>query len=167
MKMPRRKFLILSSFLSLSPYLEAKKFSGFKKDFREIKSTIVAVQVHMFPEGSKIPSAMSMNVIEFLFETITHKSYDKDIRAFVLEGAQELKGREKGRFNTMTYTDKEKALRAYEETSYGRNWLARIMTITMEGMFSDPIYGPNIKEAGWKALSAYGGYPRPKTRYIE
>ena len=40
------------------------------------------------------------------------------------------------------------------------------MTITMEGMFSDPIYGSNIKESGWKALGAYGGFPRPKTKYL-
>ena len=41
------------------------------------------------------------------------------------------------------------------------------MTITMEGMFSDPVYGSNIKEDGWKALGAYGGFPRPKTKYLE
>jgi len=63
--------------------------------------------------------------------------------------------------------EKEKALRAYEESSYGRNWLSRIMTLTMEGMFGDPIYGSNVKESGWKALHAFGGQPRPKSRYIE
>ncbi|HHO65095.1 MAG TPA: gluconate 2-dehydrogenase subunit 3 family protein, partial [Epsilonproteobacteria bacterium] len=89
-----------------------------------------------------------------------------DIRAFILEGAKELDDRTKGKFLSMTVKEKEKALRAYEDTGYGSNWLARIMTVTMEGLFSDPVYGSNKKEAGWKALGAYGGLPRPKTRYI-
>ncbi len=122
---------------------------------------------HLFPERSKIPSARSMNVTQFLLETITHPSYDKDIRLFVIEGAEELESREEGKFTAFSEKEKERALRAYEETHYGSNWLSRIMTLTMEGMFSDPIYGSNVKEAGWKALGSYGGLPRPTTRYIK
>ena len=165
--MKRRRFLILGSVLGLSPYMQAKEVSDFEKRFEKIAPTLSAVQEHLFPEGSKIPSAKSMNVTQFLFETMMHKSFDKDIKAFVLEGAKELEHREKGRFISMTDQEKEKALRAYEETHYGRNWLSRIMTLTMEGLFSDPIYGSNIQEAGWQAISSYGGFPRPTTRYIE
>ena len=164
--MKRRNFLILGSVLGLSPYIEAKEVSAFERSFKKVEATISAVQEHMFPKGSKIPSASSMNVTQFLFETITHKSYDKDIRVFVLEGAEELMQREKGQFTSMNSKAKEKALREYEETNYGSNWLSRIMTITMEGLFSDPLYGSNIKESGWKALGAYGGLPRPVSRYI-
>ena len=165
--MKRRKFLILGSALGLSSYIQAKEISDFEKEFRTIQSTLSAVQEHLFRAGSKIPSAQSMNTTQFLFETMMHKSFDKDIKAFVLEGAKELEKREKGQFTSMTEQEKEKALRAYEETNYGRNWLSRIMTLTMEGLFSDPIYGSNIEEAGWKSISSYGGLPRPKTRYIE
>lgn len=162
----RRQFLIWSSLLGISPYLHAKSLSRYEKAFRQIEPTIAAVQEHMFPKGSKLPSAKAMNATQFLFETITHQSFDRDIRSFVLKGAEELIARENDRFTSMTHQEREKALRAYEETEYGRSWLSRIMTLTMEGMFSDPIYGSNIHEAGWKAISAYGGYPRPKTRYI-
>ena len=164
--MKRRNFLILGSVLGLSPYIEAKEISAFERSFKKVEPTISAVQEHMFPKGSKIPSASSMNVTQFLLETITHKSYDKDIRAFVLEGAEELIKREKGQFISMDSKEKEDALRAYEETRYGSNWLSRMMTITMEGMFSDPIYSSNVKESGWKALGFYGGMPRPVSRYI-
>ena len=165
--MKRRKFLILGSALGLSSYMQAKEISAFEKTFKKLEQTLSAVQEHLFPEGSKLPSAKSMNVTQFLFETMMHKSFDKDIKAFVLEGAKELDKREKGRFVSMSHEGKEKALRAYEETNYGRNWLSRIMTLTMEGLFPDPIYGSNIQESGWQAISSYGGFPRPKTRYIE
>ena len=165
--MKRRKFLILGSVIGLTPYMQAKEISDFEKTFKKVEPTLLAVQEHLFPQGSKIPSAKSMNVTQFLYETMLHRSFDKDIKAFVIEGAKELEKREKGRFTSMTEQEKEKALRSYEETNYGRNWLSRIMTLTLEALFSDPIYGSNIKEAGWQAISSYGGFPRPKTRYIE
>jgi len=164
--MERRNFLLLGSLLGVSPYIEVKAGSSFALSFKEVEATIAAVQEHMFPEGSTLPSAKSMSVLQFLFDTVNHPSYDKDIRAFLLEGAKELISREKGTFVSMNSTEREKVLRAYEETSYGSNWLSRIMTLTMEGIFGDPVYGSNVKEAGWKALHAYGGMPRPKTRYV-
>ena len=121
----------------------------------------------MFPKESKLPSAMTINATQFLFETVAHKSFDRDIRAFVIEGAKELEVREKGCFVSMTKKEKEVSLRAYEETSYGSSWLSRMMTLTMEGMFSDPMYGANVNEVGWKAVNAFGGVPRPTTKYME
>jgi hypothetical protein len=122
---------------------------------------------HMFPGGGKLPSAKAMGTVTFLKETITHASYDRDIRRFVIEGAQELEHRTQGKFLTMDDAQKEAALRSYEETRYGSNWLARIMTLTMEAIFSDPIYGSNIGPEGWKAVGSFGGSPRPRERYIE
>ena len=165
--MKRRNFLIWGSLLGLSPYVEAKEHTTFAKRFENVKPVIEAVQTHMFPEDGLLPSAKAMNAIQFLFESVVHKSYDRDIRTFVVEGAEELISREKGKFVTLSSLEKEWALRAFEETSYGRNWLSRIMTLTMEGLFSAPVYGANKKEAGWKALHAYGGEPRPTVRYIE
>ena len=166
--MKRRKFLILGSVFGLSSSLLGKNNNVvFSKSLKSVEKTIQSVQQHLFPEGSQIPSARSMNVTQFLLETITHPSYDKDIRVFVIEGAEELESREDGKFTSLSEKEKERALRSYEETHYGSNWLSRIMTLTMEGIFSDPIYGSNIKETGWKALGSYGGLPRPTTRYIK
>jgi len=163
----RRKFLMLGSMLGLSSCLHAEESNTFEKTFNQLEPTLCAVQEHLFPQESLLPSAKSMKVTRFLFETMSHVGFDKDIKSFILEGAKELERREKGRFIFMTEQDREAALRAYEKTNYGSSWLSHIMTLTMEGLFCDPIYGSNIKEAGWKSLSSYGGLPRPKTRYIE
>jgi len=165
--MKRRKFLILGSLLGLVPYLDAKEFSVFEKRFKALEPTLEAVQEHLFPEESMIPSAKSMKLTRFLFETMIHKSFDRDIRDFVLEGAQELEKRENNRFVSLSEDEKEEALRKFEETKYGESWLSRILTLSLEGLFSDPVYGSNIKEAGWRSISSYGGLPRPKSRYIE
>ncbi|MEA2048154.1 MAG: gluconate 2-dehydrogenase subunit 3 family protein [Campylobacterota bacterium] len=164
--MKRRNFLLFSSILGLSPYIQAEKLSTFEEEFKTIERTLFAVQAHMFPKDSKLPSADSMNLTQFVFDTITHKSYDRDIKVFVLEGAKELHKREKGKLISMSHNERENALRAYEQSNYGSNWLNRILTLTMEGLFSDPIYGANNKEAGWQALESYGGFPRPHTKYL-
>ena len=83
--MKRRKFLILGSVFGLSSYLVGKEDVSRSKALQDVEETIASVQQHLFPAGSKIPSAKSMHATEFLVETITHESYDKDIRAFVIE----------------------------------------------------------------------------------
>lgn len=170
--MKRRNFLIFGTFLGLSTStsLDAKikstKQRHFEKTFKKLEPTLRAVQEHLFPQGSKIPSAKSMNLTKFLFETMKHSSFDRDIKAFVLEGARELEKREKNNFTKLSVDAKEKALREFEETNYGSNWLGRMMTLSMEGLFSDPIYGANKKEAGWKSIAAYGAFPRAKEKYL-
>jgi gluconate 2-dehydrogenase gamma chain len=164
--MKRRKFLVLGSIFGLATCVKAKEVTHFEKMFKEVEPTLRAVQEHLFPEGSKIPSAKSMKLTQFMYDTMKHKSFDRDIKAFVLNGATELEKRVGEPFVSLSIQQKEKALRDYEKTEYGRNWLLRIMTLSMEGLFSDPIYGSNIQEAGWKAIASYGGFPRPRSRYI-
>lgn len=165
--MTRRTLLIFTSLFGFPLGVNARVSLVSSKNKKTTEKTIQAVQEHLFPKGSSIPSAKEMHANTFLFETIGHKSYDKDIRVFVIEGAEELERREKGRFVTLSTKEKEKALREYEKTDYGSSWLSRIMTLTMEGMFCDPIYGSNVKEAGWEALQSFGGLPRPTKKYLE
>jgi hypothetical protein len=163
----RRRFLIASSIIWVSPYIEAKVETTFEKKFKEVKNTIEEVQEHMFPEGSKLPSAKQTHVIDFLFDTVAHESYDKDIRAFIIEGAEELMNRNEKSLSAMNDEEKEKALRTYEQTNYGNSWLSRIMTVTMEGLFSAPIYESNKYEIAWKSIDMHGGLPRPIVKYLE
>lgn len=162
----RRKFLIFATLLGLTTQVQAKKEQSFEKTFRKLEPTFKAVQEHLFPSASRIPSAKEMHLTKFLFETMKHSSFDKDIRAFVFEGARELEKREKNNFTKLSVDAKEKALREFEETNYGSNWLGRMMTLSMEGLFSDPIYGSNKKELGWKSIGAYGAFPQAKEKYL-
>ncbi len=166
--MKRRNFLLVSSIFGLSSYLMGKdKKVRIDKSLKDVEKIIEEVQKHFFPENSQMPSAKSMHTIQFLQETISHKTYDRDIYIFIIEGAKKLQSREKGKFIYYSSEDKEIALRKYEKTLYGSRWLSRIMLLTMEAIFSDPIYGSNIDENGWKALKVQGGRPRPTTRYIK
>ena len=96
----RRFFLRLSSILGVSVYLPAKQTHHFEKDFKEILPTIVGVQMHMFPKESKLSIQSAMHMTKFMADTLTHKSFDKDIRKFILEGAEVFMRREKVIFSS-------------------------------------------------------------------
>jgi len=165
--MKRRKFLIFNLIFGLSSCLAKEDKIIIDKSLKDVLKTIESVQEHFFPENSRIPSAKNMHVTQFLLETISHKTYDRDIYIFIIEGAKKLQSREEGKFIYYSSEDRERALRKYEETPYGSRWLSRIMLLTVEGIFSDPIYGSNINKNGWKVLKVQGGQPRPTTRYIK
>ena len=164
--MKRRRFLKLGVVIGASVSLDAKSPTGFRKAFSEVSEIIETVLGHIFPAGSRLPSARETGLSAFVYETIAHPSYDRDIRAFVIEGARELDKRTKGKLTEMGEKELEQALRAYEATEYGDGWLGRMMTLGLEGLLSDPIYGANPKEAGWRALETEGGQPRPSERYL-
>lgn len=167
--MDRRYFLISAGLFTIlfgAKIQETQKSKLFSL-FESLIPTIEAVQNHLFPQGGKIPSAKEMNAIGFLKETLLHRSFDRDTRDFVIEGAKELIARTDGKFVAMDENQKERALRAYEETDYGSSWLHRIMILTMEALFGDPLYGSNIHQSGWRAIGIFGGEPRPTSRYCQ
>ncbi len=169
MRVERRAFLagagVVGAALCLPQSSEASGKSA--KALEEAAPVIAAVQQHMFPKGSKLPDAETMCMTRFLTETVLHPTYDRDIRAFVIEGAKELMLREKGKLLGYNHGAMEAALRRYEATDYGSNWLSRIMILSLEALLGDPVYGSNVGEAGWRTVQSFGGQPRPKTRYIQ
>ena len=167
----RRKFMIASSVIggafAVQVYSTETSLVVLKKRLDMVLGTIVSVQLHMFPPAS-LGFSFSIQALEnFLRHTLFVAQYDPDIRLFVIEGAAQLMAMEKERFVVMDWHKKEQLLRQYEKTNYGSAWLSRILTLTMEALFSDPIYGVNRDEKMWQVLESYGGYPRPKSEYMK
>ena len=160
----RRTFLSTATVVGFSIARDNIKLHKLPLD---LYKTIQKVQNHLFPTNSTLPSAKLFGATDFLEATIYHSSYDRDIRAFILNGAKELRDREKNLFLDYGEAKTEKALRNFEEASMGSGWLNRIIILCLEALLSDPIYGGNFKELGWRVLETTGGTPRPTTRYIK
>jgi len=161
----RRTFLSASAVGGLS-LVSAKEESRQRELPQELYNILQKVQNHLFPKGTLLPSASLFGATDFLQETLYHSSYDRDIRNFVLRGAKELRDTHKGELLNYNEEQMEKALRDFEETKMGSNWLSRVMILSIEALLSDPIYGGNFQELGWKALETTGGSPRPTSRYV-
>ena len=163
--MQRRNFLIASSLFASSRLLNAND-RVFIKDFDNVRLLFESLSFHFFPENSSIGFGKDMKIVDYLFDTMSHKSFDRDVKNYVINGAKEFEKTTKGKFIKMTKVEKERVLREFEKTTYGKSWLSRILRLMLEGVFCDPIYGSNTKEMAWKSINTFGAYPRPKNRYM-
>ena len=163
----RRKFLQYSTLLGVNTSVHAKIGHKESEALEHVLPTIIAIEAHMFPPESPVPLPDTKKMKTFLRETLSHPSFDKDIRRFIIEGAEDFMKKEKKSFILMESEAREDALRHYEKSSYGQAWLSRILLMALEGLFSDPIYLANQNEDGWKALNSFAGMPRPERKYMD
>jgi len=60
-------------------------------------------------------------------------------------------------------------MRQLQSGSVGGRWGGRFMRVmvvlTLEGLFSDPVYGGNQQEVGWKLIGFQPQEPRPRCPY--
>ena len=156
--MKRRDFIIACSAV---PFIQIEANSKLPTNIKDI---IQAVQNVIF-NGDGLPSAREFRALEFLERAIYHKSFDRDIRKYIIDGALKFQKNEGKNFLSLNSKKREEALREFEKSG-GDGWISRIMVISLEALLSDPIYGGNYKESGWIALDIKAGEPRPKSRYI-
>jgi gluconate 2-dehydrogenase gamma chain len=64
---------------------------------------------------------------------------------------------------------KKEAIKKISMEVWGENYLSRLMTLIIEAMFANSIYGSNPENIGRNWLNFKGGYPQPtaKNRYPE
>ncbi len=124
---------------------------------------IESVQVHLFPKTKKYPSAKEFEATRYLKMVAYHDSFDKDDLDFILRGASELQ--KIGYKTILTDDEKEKILQTFAESRFGENWISIMINYTLEALFSDPLYGGNKDEIGWKTFHHHAGIPRPQKRF--
>lgn len=133
--------------------------------------TLEALQGHLLPGGDGIPSAGQVRATPYLYMTMRHRSFDYEIRDFILQGAlwaeseaTSLYGRS---FHDLKSEEKERVCQILlYEYGRGESWLSTLVSYTLEALLSDPIYGGNVDEAGWRWLGHVPGSPRPIKRFV-
>ena len=128
---------------------------------------ISAVQEVLFPKGLKAPSASEFGATAYLLNVSTHPSFWAEDLKFLTYGA-ELLIKEKSNFLSMTPKEQDEALRDFVNNNpKGKNWVSLLLFYTLEALFSDPIYGGNKNELGWKWVQHNTGQPQPKKMWAE
>jgi len=128
---------------------------------------IEAVQETLFPKGLKAPSASIFGATNYLVRVSTHSSFVKSDLKFLYHGADLLINYEHD-FLTMSPKKKDSILRDFVNSSgKAENWVALLLFYTLEALLSDPIYGGNINQSGWKWLNHNTGQPQPKIEFAE
>ena len=128
---------------------------------------IQAVQETLFPKGLKAPSASEFEATNYLLKVSTHSSFVKSDLKFLLYGADLLINNQND-FLTINPEERDEALRDFINSSNkAENWTSLLLFYTIEALLSDPIYGGNQNQLGWKWLNHNTGEPRPKVTFAK
>ncbi len=126
---------------------------------------IDAVQQHLFPAEQHAPGAHEINALGYLQFVVSDTTLDQDERAFITHGVKWLQG-----ISQQTYQQSflkldtqqaENVLQRIARSDAGENWLSTLMLYLTEALLTDPVYGGNTNQIGWKWLQHTPGFPRP------
>lgn len=133
---------------------------------KQQRHALRAVQQHLFPSEADSPGAADINATAYLETAITAPRIDPDTRNTIVNGIGRLQDASRERFdvlfNSLDYEQREQLLRYLaDETRWGRAWLSLLLYYVFEALLSDPVYGGNPGEIGWRWLQHQPGFPRP------
>ncbi len=133
---------------------------------KQQRHALGAVQQHLFPGEADSPGAADINATVYLETAITAPGIDPDTRNTIVNGIGRLQDASRERFdvmfNSLDYEQREQLLRYLaDETRWGRAWLSLLLYYVFEALLSDPVYGGNPGEIGWRWLQHQPGFPRP------
>ncbi len=140
-------------------YPEVEKFN--QQDWL----TITAVQNHLFPSEDHVPGALEINALRYLHNFLSNPATDPVDIQFILSGTHSLQqfARQNHNipFTQLSINEREQLLRKFEQQTDGRRWLTNILNYILEALLTDPVYGGNPDQIGWKWLEHRAGEPRP------
>ena len=130
------------------------------------RQAVRALQEHLFPSEADSPGAADINATAYLETAITAPGIDPDTRNTIVNGVGRLQDASRERFdvpfNSLGYQQREQLLRYLaDKTRWGRAWLSLLLYYIFEALLSDPVYGGNPGEIGWRWLEHQPGLPRP------
>ncbi len=127
--------------------------------------TLSAVHDHLFPTTAGAPGAKEINATAYLQRMWAEPDMDPDNREFIPNGVGWLNDiahqRHEATFAELNEEQREGVLRQIEKTGAGERWLSLILVYIFEALLSDPVYGGNPDQIGWRWLEHRPGFPRP------
>ncbi len=128
-------------------------------------ATLMAVQNHLFPTTKDAPGAKELNAATYYSWTLMDTEKDPEVVQKMRDGLKWIEEEAQKLFQKsfvkLSPTQKEEALRSLEKEGYGESWISLTLTNLFEALLSDPIYGANTNQTGWKWLDHTPGLPRP------
>ena len=127
--------------------------------------TLHEVQEHLFPHTEDAPGAKDIRATLYLKKELPSPWIDEEERTFIIKGVDWLNDMAKkmhgARFVDLDHNQREDVLRQIEKSQVGERWISLIIYYIMEALLTDPVYGGNPEQIGWKWLSHHAGFPRP------
>lgn len=169
-QLSRKKFIgsifmagILSNLPSIA--LAKKTISETDKLSPKQLSIIISVQSILFPSDNNGPGAYDVMADKYLLWVLSDVRMDPEEIEYIVNGADWVDETAEENFSKnyikLSQSEKETLIAEISHEKWGRSWLGVILTFIFEALLSDPQYGGNPDEIGWKWLKHNPGYPRP------
>ena len=144
-------------------------YQNIYKDLSDPWLTLASVQEHLFPAGDDAdqasPGAKDIAALRFLRNMLDAPDTGSEEKEFILNGVNWLNDlslkNHKTKFILLNTENKETILRQIETSNAGSRWLSLMMNYLIEALLSDPVYGGNKDQQGWKWLEHIPGFPAP------
>lgn len=156
-----------SLFLQRCQWFQSQGIKGRNPEvFNELEwNTLIAVQDLLLPSEKNAPGAREINAAAFFQWVVSDPQLDPDENEFKKKGLTRVEETAQKNWQ-MSFIDlhaegQEKVLRYIETFSWGESWISAVLLHLFEALLSDPIYGSNPEEIGWKWLAYQPGMPRP------
>ena len=135
---------------------------AFPKNHLEVLDEVLEI---VFPKTSTMPSAKEFKALNYLVQNISHKTFDNDDKVLITDGTKDFLSAFP-EFLTLNKKEKNELIfSVIKENDYAKSWVSKIAYYGIEALFSDPIYGGNFEQIGWKSINHNIGYPRPIKTY--
>ncbi|CAM3852573.1 gluconate 2-dehydrogenase subunit 3 family protein [Arcobacter cloacae] len=119
----------------------------------------------IFPKTQNMPSAKEFKALEYLVKNISHKTFDDEDKALIIDGTNDFNS-SFPEFLTLNKNEKKELIfQIIQNSFYAKSWVSKISYYGIEAMFSDPIYGGNFEQIAWKSVNHNIGYPQPLKTY--
>jgi len=173
----RRQFIQTIAALSASwPISGIAGVNNLGEEYRDVYKnlsepwlTLADVQEYLFPAVDSpelvSPGAKDIAALRFLRNMLEAPDTDSEEKSFILNGVNWLnylsEKNYQSKFSALSSENKETILRQIETSNAGRRWLSLMMSYLIEALLSDPVYGGNKDQQGWKWLEHIPGFPTP------
>ncbi len=153
------KFTTISAIMLSTPTVVARTFP---KNHLEVLDEVLEI---VFPKTSTMPSAKEFKALNYLVQNISHKTFDNDDKVLITDGTKDFLSAFP-EFLTLNKKEKNELIfSVIKENDYAKSWVSKVAYYGIEALFSDPIYGGNFEQIGWKSINHNIGYPRPIKTY--
>lgn len=130
------------------------------------QSTILkSILMIIFPEDGNGPSAEDLNSFGYIIWLFSDKYFPQEEKDFIKEGLdwadEQASSIYSKKYVELEQQQHESLVALFVSHSFGKKWMNVMVSLTLESLLLDPIYGGNVNEAGWKWLDHVPGLPRP------
>lgn len=170
----RRNFIKSSlavGLMSQVAYIQSCKTDTSKISLNDKQlKIIISVQNILFPKDANGPGAYDFNAHHYVGWVLSDKRIALDEKQYIINGIRWLNetAEETHSKKYLKLTKKEQVdlIQLISNSNWGESWLSVMLTFIFEAMISDPIYGFNNDEIGWKWLEHQAGFPRATTELM-